>query len=210
MHLARTVLEDGVPVQTTAAHLQMSGRSATWFRSYFQEKGGVMHNKPATWNRYEDNLQDDEAVKQADLDAVTEPPELFLDEIAVTVAHVEHVVGLGLEVSASSVSRVISHNGLTCKVLEKAFFSRNEAEHVAWVEAQWDIPLRCRVYVDEVHRTARAAERRWAWSQRGDRAECYVSFSGGVRTSFLVAMSHTCMLGWMITCPPPGQTSANF
>lgn len=209
-HLLRMVLEDGVPVQTAAAQLRMSRRSASRFLSYFEETGGATHYKPDTWNRHKDNVQDDEAVKQAVLDAVTVQPELFLDEIAAAIAHVERVVGVGAGVSASSISRVLSHNGITRKVLEKKFFSRNEAQRVAWVGAQWDIPLRCRVYVDEAHRTDRSAERRWAWSQRGDRAECYVSSSARARTSFFVAMSHTGTLDWTITRPPPGQTSVDF
>lgn len=71
-------------------------------------------------------MEDDEAVKQAVLEAVEEQPERFLDEIAAAVAYVERVVGAGAGVSASSVSRVLSHNGIMRKVLEKAFLSQNE------------------------------------------------------------------------------------
>ena len=78
------------------------------------------------------------------------------------------------------------------------------------MEAQWDIPLRCRVYVDEAHRVGRAAERQWAWSLRGARAECYVEPNPGVRTSFFVAMAHDRVLDWMVTRPPPAQTSVDF
>lgn len=171
---------------------------------------GAVDYNPDTWKRHKDNVQDDEAVKQVVLEAVEEQPELFLDETAVAVAYVERVVGAGVGVSASSVSRVLSHNGIMRKVLEKAFFSRNGAQRLAWVEAQWDIPLRCRFYVEEAHRTARAAERRRAWSQRGDRADCYVSSSAGVRTSSFVAMGHSPMMDWMITRPLPGQTLVDF
>jgi len=78
------------------------------------------------------------------------------------------------------------------------------------VEAQWDIPLRCRVYVDEAHRVGRAAERQWAWSLRGVRAECYVEPNPGVRTSVFVSMAHDRVLDWMVTRPPPAQTSVDF
>jgi len=56
----------------------------------------------------------------------------------------------------------------------------------------------------------RTAERRWALSLRGARSECYVTSSTGVRTSFFLAMSHDELLDWMITRPPPGQTSVDF
>jgi len=75
---------------------------------------------------------------------------------------------------------------------------------------QWQIPLRCRVYIDEAHRVGRAAERRWAWSLHGSRAGCYVASSSGVRNSFFVAMAHDCVLDWFITRPPRGQTAVDF
>lgn len=36
-----------------------------------------------------------------------------------------------------------------------------------------------------------------------------MSSSAGVRTSFFVAMGHSPILDWMITRPPPGQTSVD-
>eukprot|EP00170_Pyropia_yezoensis_P002558 contig_10748_g2562 len=209
-HLVRMVLHDNVPVARASQSLGMSRRSASRFLKYYEETGGSVHYDPAMWNRHADNVMDDAAVKEAVLSAVEEHPELFLDEMATAVAHVERMVAGGLGVSVASVCRVLAHNGYTRKVIEKAFYSRNKRQRADWVAAQWEIPLRCRVYVDEAHRTGRAAERRWAWSQRGERAECYVASSAGVRTSFFAAMAHDSMLDWMVTLPPPGQSSVDF
>jgi len=65
-------------------------------------------------------------------------------------------------VSLSTVARVLAHDGFTRKVIERAFVTRNEENRAAWVAAQWLVPLRCRLYVDEAHRVGNAAERRWA------------------------------------------------
>jgi len=40
---------------------------------------------------------------------------------------------------------------------------RNEASRVAWVAAQWNVPLPFRVYVDETRRVGRAAKRVLEW-----------------------------------------------
>jgi len=77
------------------------------------------------------------------------------------------------------------------------------------MEAQWRIPLRCRVYVDEAHRAGRAAERRWAWSLRGTRAECYCEANPGVPTSVFLAMAHDPDLDWMVARLPLGYTSVD-
>jgi len=54
----------------------------------------------------------------------------------------------------------MARNGFTLKVTENAFVTRNEARQVLWVEEQWSIPPRCRVYVHAAHRVGRAAEGR--------------------------------------------------
>ena len=43
---------------------------------------------------------------------------------------------------------------------------RNEASRVAWVAAQWNVPLPFRVYVDEARRVGRAAKRVLEWYVR--------------------------------------------
>lgn len=120
-----------MPVQAATTQLTMSLRSASQPLSYCEENGDAMHYKPASCNRPEHDVQDDEAIKQPVLLAVTEQPELFLDAIAVSVGHVERVVVVGVGVSASSVSLVLFANRITRKILEKAYFSRNEAQRVA-------------------------------------------------------------------------------
>lgn len=209
-HLVRLVMHDHATVAFAARSLRVSTRSATRYLMYYRETGGAVHSDPAMWNRHCDNVRDDEQLRDAVLVAVEEHPEMFLDEMAAAVAHVAELVAPRVSVSVSSVSRVLAHNDFTRKIIEKAFFTRNEAQRAAWVELQWRIPLRCLVHVDEAHRCGRAAERRWAWAHRGERAECYVESSRGVRTSFLVAMAHDEVLDWLITRPPPGQSSVDF
>eukprot|EP00170_Pyropia_yezoensis_P003715 contig_15582_g3726 len=80
----------------------MSRRSASRFLKYYEETGGSVHYDPAMWNRHADNEMDDAAVKEAVLSAVEEHPELFLDEMATAVAHVERMVAGGLGVSVAS------------------------------------------------------------------------------------------------------------
>jgi len=88
--------------------------------------------------------------------------------------------------------------------------TRNELDRARWVLHQWDIPLRARANVDEAHRCGWSAYRSWAWSLRGCRAQCYLTNSRALSTSFFVAMSHDRVLDWKITQPPPGQTSVDF
>jgi len=64
--------------------------------------------------------------------------------------------------------------------------------------------------MDEAHRCGRSANRKWAWSLRGYRAECYLTNSRGVSTRVFFAMSHDRVLDWKITQPRPGQTSVEF
>jgi len=209
-HLVRMVLVEGTTVAAASRSLGLSVRSASRYLGYFRDTGDELHYAPDRWNRHADNVGDDPWLRAAALTAVDEQPELFLDEMADAVNYLAEEVGAGVEVSAVTVGRILSRNGLTRKVIERVFLSRNEEQRALWVEAQWRIPLRCRVYVDEAHRVGRAAERRWAWSLRGARAECYVEASPGVRTSFFVAMAHDQVLDWMVTRPPPGQTAADF
>jgi len=111
------------------------------------------------------------------------------------------------QVSPASTGRIFARNGYTQKIIEKAFFTRREAQRVA---SQWQIPLSCRVYVDEDHREGCAAQRRWAWSVRGARSDMYVASSAGARTNISVAMAHDRVLDWLKARPPPGQTSVGF
>jgi len=209
-HLVRMVRVEGHSVASAARDFNMSVRSATRFLAYFRDTGGEFHNNPAQWNRHSDNLADDPYLREAVLATVEDQPELFLDELTDAVNEIAARVDGSAIVSLSTVARVLAHNGFTRTVIERALVTRNEANRAAWVAAQRQVPLRCRVYVDEAHRVGRAAERRWAWSLRGARAECYVASSAGVRTSFFVAMDHDRLLDWLITRPPPGQTAVDF
>jgi len=185
-HLVRIVCLDGKNV-TDAAHCsRLSERSARRFLRYFMESGGELHHDPEQWNRHANNVEDDPTLRDAVLSAVREQPELFIDELAEAVNALSVAVDDAVQVSPASVGRILARNGYTRKIIEKVFFTRNEAQRVAWVASQWQIPLRCRVYVDEAHRVGRAAERRWAWSVHGTRSELYVASSAGAKTSFLL------------------------
>jgi len=151
-----------------------------------------------------DNATDDPWLRAAVLTAVEEQPEIFLYEIADTVNYLAKEVRAGIVVSPVTVGRILFRNGITHKVIERAFVTRSEEQRALWVQAQWRNPLRCRVYVDEAHRVGRAAERHWAWSLRGTRAECYCEANPGVRTSLFLAMAHDPDLDWMVARPPLG------
>lgn len=208
--LVRLVVERGRSAASAAEELHISVRSANRILSYFHDTGGELHYDPARWNRHTDNLVDDPQLREAVLSKVEEQPELFLDEIADAVNDISERVDIAVVVSCATVSRMLAHNGYTRKVIQRAFITRNEANRVAWIASQWQVPLRCRVYVGEAHRVGRSAERRWAWALRGSRAECFVASFAAVRTSFFVAMAHDHLLDWIITRPPPGQTAVDF
>jgi len=141
---------------------------------------------------------------------VEQYPEVYLDKISDFIGRVQALLGTDFSISPSSVSRILAANGITRKVIETCFISRNELSRAQWVHSQWDIPLRARVYVDEAHRCGRSAERKWAWKLRGQRAESYVTNNKRLSTSFFVAMGHDQVLDWLITQPPPGQSSVDF
>jgi len=209
-NLVRMVLDQDRGDAAVAHDLNMSVRSASRFLGYGRDTVGDFHYGIVNWNRHFDNLADDPQLRDAVLSAIREQPDMFLEEIADAVNKIAAQVDGAVDVTPTTVARVLERNGYTRKVVEKAFFTRNEADRVPWVAMKWQIPLRCRVYVDEAHRVGRAAERRWAGSLRGSRAECYVASSFCVRTSFFVAMAHDCVLDWFITRPPAGQTAIDF
>jgi len=209
-HLVKMVRQEGRGVAAAARDLRIYVRSATRFLVYFRDTGGDFHYDPDQWNRHFNNRADDPQLREAVLSTVEEQPELFLDEMTDAVNKIAAQVDGAVEVSPTTVARVLGRNGYTRKIVDRSFITRDEANRVAWVAAQWRIPLRCRVYVDEAHRVVRAAERRWAWSLRGSRSEYYVTSSAGVRTRFFLAVSHDILLDWIITRPPPGQTAVDF
>jgi len=170
-HLVRMVRQDGRSVAAAARDLRIAARSATRFLVYVRDTVGDFHNDPEQWNRHFDNRADDPQLREAVLSTVEEQPELFLDEMTDAVNEMAAQVDGAVEVSPTPVARVLGRNGYTRKIVEKDFTTLNEANRVAWVVAQWRMPLRCRVYVDEAHRVGRAAKRRWAWSLRASRSE---------------------------------------
>jgi len=209
-HLVGMVREDGRSVAAAARDLRISARSAKRFLRYFFDTGGDFHYDPVQWNRHFDKSADDPQLRDAALSTVRREPELFLDEMADALNDFATQVDLAVEASPATLARVLGRKGYMRKIVERAFITRNDANRVAWVAAQWRIPLPCSVYVDEANRVGRAVERRWAWLLRGARSESYVTSSPGVRTSFLVAILHDELLDWIITRPRPGQASVDF
>jgi len=204
------VLVDGTNVAAASRYLGLSVRWVSRYLAYFRDTGGELHYAPDRWNRHADNVCDDPWLRAAVLTAVDEQPELFLEEMANAVNYLAEEVGAGVEVSAVTVGRILARNGLTRNMIECAFLNGYEEQRALWVLAQWCNPLRCRVYADDAHGVGRAAERRWAWSFRGSRAECYVKASPGMLTSVFAAMAHGKVLDWMVTRPPPCQTAVDL
>lgn len=205
--LVTMVLEKNVRVATVYKQLDVSLRSASRFIVYIRDAGGALHRKPLRWNRHSDKAMDRPELRYAVLATVERQLELCLDETAAYVSVIQRLDRDCTTVSASTLRRVLAFNGYTLKVDENSVFTRNDALRVAWVESEWRIPTRCRVYVDEVHRTGRSAERRWASAQGVMRAESYVDSGYVVRTSFFAAVAYGKMFDCMVTRPPPGQTS---
>jgi len=141
---------------------------------------------------------------------VEQYPEVYLDEISNFIGRVQAFLGSDFSISPSSVSRILAAIGITRKVIETCFISRNELSRAPWVHSQWDIPLRACVYVDEAHRCGRSAERKCAWKLRGQRSESDVTNNTGVSTSFFVVMGHDKVLDLLITQRPPRSVVCRF
>jgi len=201
--------QDGQIRAVSAANAHMSRRTLTCFLAYVEETGDVDYDLEK-WNSHADNQTRCPDVRAAVLYAVEYCPEVYLDEIKDFVSRVQAFLRTDCSESVSSVSRILAANGITRKVIETCFISRNELTIAQWFHSQCDFPLRTRVFVDEAHRCDRSAERKWAWKLRGERTECHVSNNKGVRSIIFVAMGHDQVLDWMITQPPPGQSSVDF
>jgi len=202
-------LEDCQSLETAAHNTRMSRRTLTRLLEYVEDTGEVRY-APAKWNTHAGSFLKCLDLRSAVLFAVEQCPEAFLDEASDYVTIFHQLLGDDVSISPSSLSRILSANGLTRQVIEIVFIKRNELERAHCVLDQWDISLRARVYVDEAYRCGRSSIRKWAWSLRGQRAECYLTNSRGVRTSFFASMSHDRVLDWKIMQPPPGQSSVDF
>jgi len=99
-------------------------------------------------------MMEDAQLREAVLTAVEEQPELCFDEIADAVRAIGEQVDDDVDVSPAIVSRILAHHAHTRKVIECAFILRNDTSRLAWVQARWQVPLRCRVYLDEADRVS--------------------------------------------------------
>jgi len=184
-NVVHTEVVNGKSVACAARHLRFSERSARRFLAYFWQTGGDFHYDSEWWNRHAENVVDDPTLRDSVLKAVEDDPELFLDEMIDVVNALTAGVDGAVEVSPASVGRMFAREGYKRKIIEKAFFTRNEDERVDWVAVQWKITPSSCVQMYEAHRVGRAPKRRWAWSVCGSRSECYVASSAGERTSLL-------------------------
>jgi len=60
--------------------------------------------------------------------AIEQCSETFLDEVSDFVTNLHQLLGEDVVISPSSVSRLLAANGLTRKVIETAFITRNELD----------------------------------------------------------------------------------
>jgi len=197
-------VNDGQSVETAARNTRMSRRTLTRFLAHVEVTGEV-HYAPEMGKTHADSFLKWPNLCSAVLFAVEQCPEAFLEEISAFVTNLHQLLREDEVISLPFVSRILAANGLTRTVIETAFTPRNELDRARWVLDQWDIPLRARVFVDEAHRCGRSVDRKWAWSLRGHRAECYLTNSRRMSTSFFVAMSHERVLDWKMTQPPPAR-----
>jgi len=134
------VREDGRSVAAAARDRRISARSAKRFLRYFFDTGGDFHYDPVQWNRHFDKSADDPQLRDAALSTVRREPELFLDEMADAFNDFATQVDLAVEASPATLARVLGRKGYMRKIVERAFITRNDANRVAWVAAQWRIP----------------------------------------------------------------------
>jgi len=203
------VLELGKPVAVVDAELRVSLRSAERFLLY-QRVHADIHPNMRTRGVHEDTVRRHDGICGAVCAAVEAYLQAFLYEATVFANEVQDLMEEDVQVSPESVLGVLADSGFTRRVIETNFRQRNEAARAAWVAAQWVIALHCRIHIDEAHRRERAANRKWAWSLRGARAESYVDASKGVAASFIVAMAQGGLIDWKLIKPPPGQSSVDF
>jgi len=161
---------DGQSLETAARNTGMYRPTLTRLFANVVDTGEV-HYAPAKWNTHADSFLKYPDLRSAVLFAVEQCPEAFLDDVSDCVTDLHLLLGDDVSTSPSSVSRILSANGLTQKAIETAFIPRNELKRARWVSDQWYIPLRARVYVDEAHRCGRSANRKGAWSLREQRAQ---------------------------------------
>ena len=144
-HLVHMVLVEGITVAAASRCLRLCVRSASRYLGYFRHTGGNFHDAPERWNWHMDNATDNLWLRAVVLMAVDEQPEIFVEEMADAVNYLAEEVGAGVVVSPGTVGRIHFRNGLTRKVIERVFITRNEEHRALWVWAQWRIPLRFRV-----------------------------------------------------------------
>jgi len=153
------VLELHKPVAVVAAKRRICLRSSERFPLY-QRVHADIHPNMETRGVHEDNVRRHEGIRGAVCAAVEAFPQAVLDEATVLVNEVLSLTEEDVRVSPELVRRILAANGITRKVIDTNLRQRNEAARTAWMAAQWVIPLRCRIYIDEAHRRERAANRR--------------------------------------------------
>lgn len=130
-YLVRMVVNDGESLSFAELSLRVSKRSATRYLEFFRDTDGAVPYDLAMSNRHRGNIRDDPLLRDAVQSAVNEHPELSLDEMAVATSHMAGVVDPGVGMSVSSMGHVLAHCGYTPKIIERANYTRNEAQRAA-------------------------------------------------------------------------------
>jgi len=122
-------------VRRAAANANMWRRTLTRFLSYVEETGNV-HYDLEKWNKHEDAHTRCPDLRAAVSFSVEQYPAVYLDEISDFIGRVQTLLGTDFSISPSSVSRILAANGITRKVIETCFISRNELSRAQWVHSQ--------------------------------------------------------------------------
>jgi len=207
------LVEEGYGWNEVALIIGCSEYSLRRWHACYMESGSVWQN-PALRNRHDDAAVRNEDLRDAILTLVEAEPVAFLRD------HVDLLVRLSLHfpdvdhryVSASTVHRVLRHNGYTRKKVERLFLERSEAAQRELAEVLNEVPMRCLVSVDETHTDGGDVFRRYGRSINGVRCELLDRDPRSVpSTSTMMGVSMTRGVIWSQTVVlPPAQTADDW
>jgi len=146
------LVEKGYGSNEVALIIGCSEYSLRRWHACFMESGSV-RKKPALHNRHEDAAVRNDDLRNGVLTLVEAEPVAFMRD------HVDLLVRLSIQFPdvdhrysrASTLHRVLRHNGYTRKKVERLFFERSEAAQRELAEMLNEVPMRCLVSVDEKH-----------------------------------------------------------
>ena len=158
----------------------------------FEEKGDVAANKqPSRPHSRRLDVHQEVLI----LSMIMECPTMYLHELCREVDKVSQVT-----VSEATVCRVLRRNGLTRKKVRQVALQRSLVERGLFMALVLAFPREMFVFVDESGSDRRNDIRKFGYSPRGERTECYHFLSRGKRVSAIVALSCTGIIGIDFTC----------